>query len=171
MSTVADDPENLNIPFGYLITFRCYGTWLRGDSRGSVDRVNNRYGTPRISPSAPWREYNENLMLRQPVKLNADRRKVIEAAIRETCEVRQWRLWVMNVRTNHIHVVVSAACKPEVVLVALKANATRQLRFAGLWRSSRGPWVRRGSRKHLCTLRDMVNAIAYVEDDQGEPLA
>jgi hypothetical protein len=31
-----------HIPLAYLITFRCYGTWLHGDSRGSVDRFHNR---------------------------------------------------------------------------------------------------------------------------------
>src|SRR5688572_30293307 len=36
------------IPFGYHITFRAYGTWLHGDSRGSVDRFHNRFGTPRL---------------------------------------------------------------------------------------------------------------------------
>ncbi|MGH9840991.1 MAG: hypothetical protein ACREEM_19730 [Blastocatellia bacterium] len=34
------------IPLAYLITFRCYGTWLHGDERGSVDRDHNIYRTP-----------------------------------------------------------------------------------------------------------------------------
>ena len=34
-------------PLAFLITFRCYGTWLHGDERGSIDRRNfHRYGTP-----------------------------------------------------------------------------------------------------------------------------
>ena len=32
----------------YFITFRCYGTWLHGDERGSVDRFHNIYGMPFI---------------------------------------------------------------------------------------------------------------------------
>jgi len=39
------------IPLAYLITFRAYGTWLHGDSRGSVDRFHNRYGAPLIAPN------------------------------------------------------------------------------------------------------------------------
>jgi hypothetical protein len=39
---------NEQIPLGYLITFRSYGSWLHGDRRGSVDRFHNRFGTPRI---------------------------------------------------------------------------------------------------------------------------
>ena len=38
----------------YLITFRCYGTWLHGDSRGSVDRFHNRYGAPLIAANRRW---------------------------------------------------------------------------------------------------------------------
>jgi hypothetical protein len=26
-----------DIPLAYLTTFRCYGTWLHGDDRGSVE--------------------------------------------------------------------------------------------------------------------------------------
>ena len=31
-------------PLGFLITFRCYGTWLHGDERGSIDRGHNSPG-------------------------------------------------------------------------------------------------------------------------------
>lgn len=37
-------------PLAYLLTFRCYGTWLHGDARGSVDREHNTYGTPCLDP-------------------------------------------------------------------------------------------------------------------------
>src|SRR5438093_13756827 len=29
--------NDTDLPLGYLITFRCYGTWLHGDERGSID--------------------------------------------------------------------------------------------------------------------------------------
>ena len=32
-----DFDEN-EFPLAYLITFRCYGTWVHGDERGSMDR-------------------------------------------------------------------------------------------------------------------------------------
>ena len=76
----------------------------------------------------------------------------------------------MNVRTNHVHTVVSAQCKPERVLSAFKANATRKLKEAGYWKAKESPWARRGSKRYLWTDEDVVNAIAYVEYDQGEPL-
>src|SRR5439155_15442144 len=94
------DFNNDHAPLGYLITFRTYGTWLHGDSRGSVDRFHNRYGTPLIPPNRRWRQYNERALKRPPVKLTARRRAAIEAAIRETCRIRKWKLWTLNARTN-----------------------------------------------------------------------
>ena len=52
--------------------------------------------------------------------------------------MRNWLLQAINVRTNHVHTVVSATRKAGLVLNAFKANATRQLREDGLIRSVRG---------------------------------
>ena len=47
------DFQDRSVAKAYLITFRCYGTWLHGDDRGSVDRrFYNRVGTPRITPDS-----------------------------------------------------------------------------------------------------------------------
>ncbi len=66
--------------------------------------------------------------------------------------------------------VVSANCKPEPILSALKANATRSMREAGCWPNERSPWVYRGSKRYLWTEKQLFDAIAYVLYDQGEPL-
>ena len=132
------------IPLGYLITFRAYGTWLHGDSRGSVDRFHNRYGSPSIPNNRRWREYNERALKRPHVTLRSRRRLDIQAAIRETCQIRKWTLWAVNIRTNHVHSVVTARCSPESVLNAFKANATRKMRETGNWRSGLTPWVAKG---------------------------
>jgi REP element-mobilizing transposase RayT len=104
------------------------------------------------------------------VKLRSRQRALIEEAIRETCKKRKWEFWATNVRTNHVHAVVGAACDPERILIAFKANATRKLRAAGCWRSSKTPWVERGSKRYLWTESDVINAVVYVEYDQGGPL-
>jgi REP element-mobilizing transposase RayT len=159
-----------NSPVGFLITFRCYGTWLHGDERGSVDRLHRTYATPMLQPSALRREHDRDSLKQPPVTLGSRQRAVIRAAIRETCTIRIWQLWSVNVRTNHIHAVVSANKKPDVVLSALKANATRAMREAGLWTSTLSPWEHRGSKKYLWDEKQLADAIAYVEYDQGEPL-
>ena len=154
----------------YFITFSTYGTWLHGDSRGSVDRFRNRYGTPRIPADARWERYNERIMKIDFVKLYTQRRAAVNEALKETCAIRKWKLWARNVRTNHVHVVVSASCNPEKVLRALKANATRKMNEAGCWQSAQTPWARKGRKRWLWTEDQLRSAIKYVEDEQGEPL-
>src|SRR6266851_1249483 len=115
-------------PLGYLITFRAYGTWLHGDERGSVDRLHRTYGTPMLPPNLQRTRYEGRLRKQPPLKLDSRMRTAIESCIRETCTIRNWSLWAFNIRTNHVHTVVSADCKPERVLSALKAHATRSMR-------------------------------------------
>jgi REP element-mobilizing transposase RayT len=159
-----------HVPLGFLITFRTYGTWLHGDKRGSVDRNHRRYGTAVLPPS-PRREHIERKLLQQPpLNLNRRQRVSIDSAIRETCARRRWELWALNIRTNHIHSVITATCNSQNVLVALKANATRSMREAGCWESDLSPWSRGGSRRRLWTEDELNWAITYVVEDQREPL-
>jgi hypothetical protein len=116
------DPHYERFPLGYLITFRAHGTWLHGDARGSVVRFRNQYGTPRIAADARWERYNERMMKVDPVRFDSQRRSAINQAIIETCLIRKWKLWTQNVRTNHVHVVVSAPCDPEIALRAEAKN-------------------------------------------------
>ena len=164
------DFADRNSPLGYLITFRCYGTWLHGDERGSVDRHHQVYGTPGLQPSALRGQHDRDLLKQPPVRLNSQQRSVVEATIRETCTIRRWQLWSVKVRTNHIHAVVTANKKPDAVLSALKANATRAMRETGLWTTDLSPWEFRGSKKYLWSESELTDAVAYVECDQGEPL-
>jgi len=158
-------------PVGYLITFRSYGTWLHGDKRGSVDRHHRRYGTP-LLPTSPQRETRNRRLLKQsPVSLNSRQRGAVESSIRETCHIRQWCLWTLNIRTNHVHVVMSSKSRPDAVLSALKANAKRSMREAGCWNNPLTPWAHGGSKRYLWTEEELASAIAYVQYDQGMPLS
>jgi REP element-mobilizing transposase RayT len=158
-----------HIPLGYLITIRAYGTWLHG-AAGSVDRFHNSYGTPKLPANEKRLQYNQRLLAAPPVSLGPKMRRAIESAIKETCEFRKWTLWVLNARTNHVHSVVSANCKPKKIATAFKANATRKMRETRVWLSERSPWVGGESKKYLWTEKALTDAIAYVRYDQGEPL-
>src|SRR5690349_3878897 len=107
--------NNDHIALGYLITFRGYGTWLHGDERGSVDRFHNVYGTPRLPTNHLRQEYERRRLKRPPVTLAGKQRAAVERAIRNTCEIRKWTLWAFNIRTNHVHSVVSAPCGSKTV--------------------------------------------------------
>jgi REP element-mobilizing transposase RayT len=163
--------SDTDIPLGYLITFRCYGTWLHGDKRGSVDREHNRYKSPYGVPNRNRRRHNETLLKSEPVLLNASQRGSVEKAITDTCSHRKWRLHACSVRTNHVHSVVSiGSTKPELALNALKANATRQMREDGHWHAAHSPWLDKGSKRYLWTERSLALAIEYVLHGQGDEL-
>jgi REP element-mobilizing transposase RayT len=147
-------------PLAYLITFRCYATWLHGDARGSVDPKHNVFG--RLENSCRTK------LKHAPVLLNHLQRTVVERAVRGVCDHREYVLLAVNVRTNHVHAVVTAMCKPEPVLDAFKAFATRALRQAGLISVETKPWARHGSTIYLWKEKDVAKAIEYVTHAQGE---
>ncbi len=113
--------NNRDTPLAFLITFRCYGTWLHGDERGSVNRFRNKYKTSYLPPNKNWIKINTQRLKSEIVTLDAEQRNVVENAIRETCKVRKWRLDAINVRTNHIHTVVfTDSKKPEIAQMFLR---------------------------------------------------
>ena len=164
------DFDDNDFPLAYLITFRCYGTWLHGDSRHSMDRVHNVYGSLKIPPNQHLQKSDQEQLAHPPIELNAPHRKVVEKAIREVCAVRRYGLRAINVRTNHVHVVVTAMSQPEPVLLAFKSYATRGLRSAGLVGDGVRPWARHGSTVYLWKERDVAEAISYVVLGQGDEL-
>ena len=160
-----------DLPLGYLITFRCYGTWLHGDERGSIDRFHNRYKSSYLPRSDRRRDLNKRLLKSEPVTLDAEQGQSVGSAIREVCEHCGWLLHALNVRTNYAHVVVSAgAAKPESALNAFKAYATRRMRRDGNWQRPNSPWADRGSKRHLWKERSRALAIDYVVNGQGGEL-
>jgi REP element-mobilizing transposase RayT len=162
--------NDTDTPLAYFISFRTYGTWLHGDRRGSIDRFHNRYGSPYLPPNETWNRYNRNRLKGEPLILGPHERSSVENAIRETSRVRKWDLRAFNIRTNHVHTVVTANRKPEVVLNAFKANATRHLREDRLWLHPFSPWADKGSKRRLWNERSVASAIDYVLNGQGEDL-
>ena len=109
----------------------------------------------------------ENELRNPAVLLNRDQRDAVELAVREVCEYRAYLLHAVNVRTNHVHAVVSAPCKPEHVMDSFKAYATRKLREASLLSRNVRPWARHGSTPYLWTEEQVQRAIDCVINGQG----
>ena len=159
------------IPIAYLFTFRCYGTWLHGDERGSVNRFRNQFRTRRLPRVKAWIDKNKGRLKSNPVRLDSRMRRIVEEAISETCTIRRWQVIAINVRTNHVHAVLSIGTKnPSAALNAMKANATRKLRENGLWDSNRSPWSARGSKRYLWNEKSVFHASDYVLNGQGGEL-
>jgi len=160
--------DSNEFPLAYFITFRTYGTWLHGDSRGSIDRQNNTYGRPLLKPDNSREQRESRLLAHAPVMLTPAQRKAVERDLREVCQARGYVLLAVNVRTNHVHVVTSAACKPEPLLNAFKSYSTRKLRELGLISEGTKPWVRHGSTRYLWKEPQVEQAISYVLYGQGD---
>jgi REP element-mobilizing transposase RayT len=167
---MARDFDDNEFPLAYLISFRCYGTWLHGDDRGSVSRRQNIYGTPKIEPNNRLANSDRNHLKYPPQHLDARKRAVVENAVMEVCEHRRYILRAFNIRTNHVHTVVSAMRKPEPILIAFQAYSTRALRKNKLTVPGVKPWSRHGSTIYLWKEKDVEKAIDYVLFGQGDDL-
>jgi hypothetical protein len=149
-----------------LITFNCYGTHLRGDRKGSVDRLRGERGGL-IEPCVALEEYGRRIMAHPAVQLNLCEAQLVLRAIRETCTIRGWTLLAVHVRSTHAHVVVDGVDPPSSVLRDLKAYASRALSGSPVKRR----WARGGNVKTLTAAPAIRAAVRYVADSQGPPMA
>jgi hypothetical protein len=133
--TIWDDNE---FPLAYLITFRTYGTWLHGDGRGSIDRYHNEFRGPRVQANEVMKNQQKAKLKSNAVTLNAAQRSIVKKAICGVCAHRGWKVYAINVRTNHAHVVVSAPVLPE--------NIVRDFSENQLWSYTHSPWLMEAAR-------------------------
>ena len=158
-------------PLAYFITFTTYGTWLHGRDPGSVDREHNVPGTPLLEPVRAREIANQKQLRQEPYRLDESRRGVVLRTIREVATYRGWKLWAVHVRSNHVHIVVTAGAKPEKVMADLKAWASRRLREECGEPADRDRWTQHGSTRWLDTEVSLASAITYVVEEQGDIMA
>jgi REP element-mobilizing transposase RayT len=148
-------------PIAFHITWRTYGNWLPGDSRKWVKH--NILGIQ--EPNAPLEAHAKSLMNEPDVTLTETQRQIVEATIREHCRIRKWTLHAVNVRSNHVHVVVSADIHPDQVMAQFKAWCSRRLNEA-----TKNPppkwWAGHGSTKWIDDDRYLDESIRYVVEGQ-----
>lgn len=156
----------------YFITFSTYGTWLHGTAKGSgsVDRRHNVYGTPFIPPDEGREERAARRMTGPPYVLGETARTIVRDAIVALCREKNWTLLALHVRTNHVHVVLSAEREPGRLMSDLKARASRELNRSGTDANEKR-WTRHGSTRHLFDDTAVAAAVAYTLDEQGSPMA
>ena len=153
----------LGIPLAYLITFTCYGTWLHGDKRGSVDSKHNQFGEAFLQEDAQREREEYEQLKHAPVFLSPEQRVCITRSIADVCVSRSWKLWEVNVRTNHVHAVLSSQEFPKAILRALKARCTIDLKNSGLFVKAK-LWTRGGSGRYLWKEDAVEAACQYVRD-------
>jgi REP element-mobilizing transposase RayT len=158
------------IPLAYFITFSCYGTWLHGDARGSVDREHNGPHVPALPPDAVREREAQGRLKDAPYELGQRHRVLVLQVIQEVCAHRGWSLLAAHIRPLHVHVVVSGQAAPERMMNDFKAYATRKLRESGVDVVDRPRWTRHGSTRYLWTEERVRAAVHYTLYEQGEPL-
>ncbi len=150
----------MNTPLAYHLTWTTYGTWLPGDDRGWVGKA----GDGIQAPERTWREQAKQKLIESPVVLSEPERTVVQETIAAHCVIRDWTLHAINVRTNHVHLVVSAAQPPEQVLSQFKAWSSRRLNERSIRRERW--WTQHGSTKWIFDEAYLDNAIRYVNEGQ-----
>ena len=128
-------------PLAYHLIWTTYGTWLPGDARGWIES-----GVPGVQLPDPQREEQaRGSMAEPPVLLNDEQRQIVTQTIQEHCRLRGWQLHAVNVRSNHVHVVLTCACEGEKARDELKLWGSRCLSdLAGLTT----PVARKAGRRH-----------------------
>tara|TARA_R110000782_G_scaffold19140_5_gene52240 strand:+ start:7122 stop:7619 length:498 start_codon:yes stop_codon:yes gene_type:complete len=153
------------VPSDYFLTWTTYGTWLPGDIRGSF--IDDRVEGPGLSRRKDHlRTTSSNRLASDPFVLTDQARVLVDAAIKEHAAHRQWTVLALNVRSNHVHLVLKTDQPPERVMTGMKAWSTRALREHGLVECDRKVWTRHGSTRHLHTQESLRRAIQYVEEWQ-----
>jgi len=164
-----DYADVMSRPVAYFLTWHTYGSWLHGDTRGSVDRNHNIYKQPILGKDEPRRRGESKHLRFSPVTLDERQRGVVEKAVREICEFRGWEMYAVAVRSNHVHVVLGAGDwthSPEIMLSQLKSRATRRLREEFLVSEDASLWVRHGSTRYLWNTKSVLAASQYVMEGQ-----
>lgn len=110
-------------------------------------------------------------MNQTPYFLDRGSRAAVLEALRDVCLHRCWNLLAPHVRTNHVHVVVDAEGPPEKVMNDFKSYASRGLNRLLHDGAARNRWARHGSTRWLWKDQDVWEAIRYVVEEQGEPMA
>ena len=139
--------------------------------RASVGGQHNEYGQAKLPPNIRRVEQVQKELQQTPYRLDQQRRGIVLRALRETCLDRRWRLLAAHVRNNHVHVVVRAAVRPELILGVLKSRASQRLSEAGIDKPGRRRWTRHGSTLYLWKEGHVDSAIHYVMEGQGRVLA
>ncbi|MCB9935782.1 MAG: hypothetical protein H6840_08830 [Planctomycetes bacterium] len=159
-----------NPPIAFLLTWSCYGMRLHGDERGTVSEGYNAYGEPFRPPDMILEAYRRDLLSEPPFEIDPKQRGCIVRAIQDAVDWRNWRMFALNIRTNHVHIVVRADDQPGGMMGVLKARCSRALRKGGLIGSRVHVWADGGSKKWLFSRKHVDDACDYVQYRQGPDL-
>jgi REP element-mobilizing transposase RayT len=150
----------MNEPLAYFLTWTTYGSWLPGDERFWTSR--NHGHQP---PDDRIKRFSKSLMKEESVLLSDREREIVEQAIKDHCELKKWNILAINVRTNHVHVVLECDIDPKTAMQQFKMWATRRLNDESKHQRKKC-WSRGGSVKILHTDESVENTVRYTVEGQ-----
>lgn len=155
-------------PLAFFLTWTTYGSWLPGDDRGWTDGAGHHRASDAHQHRLAQRACRD-----RPVMLTPQERVLVARVIRQHCLIRAWSVHAVSCRTQHVHVVVTAAnVSPGRVRQELKGWASRRLaenRRAAMQRQVRTWWTECGSTRWIRTPEALDAVIAYVMECQDKP--
>jgi len=87
----------------------------------------------------------------------------VDGAIRRLCVGKGWGVEGLAVRSNHVHIVVTAPdAAPGKVMGVLKVGGTRALNALAGGRTRRRWWTKDGSKRILNSEESFRSAVRYV---------
>jgi REP element-mobilizing transposase RayT len=106
-------------------------------------------------------------MTGEMVVLTPEQRRIVDVVVVDHCRIRKWSLHARNVRTNHVHVVVTAPIDPKVVREQLKAWASQRLSDQSGLRGTgkdgkRRWWTEKGDIEWVRDEEHLAQVIRYV---------
>ena len=161
-SIVTDDGmPPMSDPIAFFITWSTYGTWLPGDARGWIEFQHGwKLPEPPLALECAAR------MSETPCLLDASQRETVEKQVAETCGYRGWTLHAANCRSNHGHVVVTAAgTDSKKIRVDLKAWCTRRLKENDPGTREHW-WADRGSIRWVWNQTSLATVVEYTTEGQ-----
>ena len=151
----------MNDSVTYFITWTTYGTWLPGDSRGwRKSRAGEQPPKPLLE------EWCRGRMKEQIVLLNESQRNAVETICHRHAEIRGWELHAVSVRSNHVHIAVTANAEPKKVRDQFKANATRVLRQRPNPIINQKVWTRGGDVEIIDDEDSLEQVVLYITEAQ-----
>jgi REP element-mobilizing transposase RayT len=164
----------------WLLTWTAYGTWLPGDSRGSVTRVrdcradgtprseHDQFETPYLAEAPGLAFASRAAMKGSSTRLTREQALVVAEDFEATAKYRNWAMPAGSVMANHVHLVVIAleTTRSEKLLQILKSYASRALNRR--WELPTGSewWTASGSRRPLRDDDAIESASRYVRGQE-----
>jgi REP element-mobilizing transposase RayT len=154
----------MTAPLAYFLTWTTYGTWLPGDARGWVNR-HDKDGQVVSSGNSALESHARNLMPEPPVVLDPLMRQAADAAMRHACIEFGWMIHALEVRSNHVHIVLTANdASPGKAMGSLKVRGTQSLNALLPGTNREHWWTRDGSKRLLTSPAAVQGAIEYVRN-------